>query len=322
MRDYGKVGPTFWSRGTGKELRGDPSAQLVALYLMTCPSANMVGLYYLPLALLAHETGLTAEGASKALRRVSEAHFAYYDDATETVWVPRMAAYQIGDVLKAKDKRREGVIRELHVVRKSPFVKDFFDRYARAYGLPLPDWVRSPFEAPSKPLRSQDQDQDQEQEHEQDLARARARGPEPEPEDPTERPSHVRVVPALPAGDAVPPARTLVDLAMPMTDSMRDTASMAGVLDPDRAFVEWKARKKSLGWTSSDWEAAWLADVGAVARRERTERDRAYRDRPGDDPEFVDPQSYEASRRRRTREDAEMQAEIQRRLAKAGVVNG
>ena len=319
MRDYGKVGPTFWSRGTGKELRGDPAAQLVALYLMTCPSANMVGLYYLPLALLAHETGLTTEGASKALRRCSEAHFAYYDDATETVWVPRMAAYQIGDVLKAKDKRREGVIRELHVVRKSPFVKDFFDRYARAYGLPLPDWVGSPFEAPSKPLRSQDQDQDQEQEQEQeqDPASGRARGSaEPGPE----RQSGVHVV--APAGDAVPPPRTLVDLAMPMTEAMRSAAQMAGVAHPEQAWTEWKARKKSLGWTSADWEASWLADVGVVARRERTERDRAYRDRPGDAPDYVDPQSYEASRRRRTREDAEMQAEIQRRLAKAGGAHG
>ena len=58
MRDYGKVSPHFWIGRTGKELRqAGPESQLVALYLLTSPHANMIGLYYMPLTFLSHETG-------------------------------------------------------------------------------------------------------------------------------------------------------------------------------------------------------------------------------------------------------------------------
>ena len=68
MRDYAKVSPRFWLGETGRELRkAGAEAQVVAFYLMTSPHANMLGLYYLPVLYLAHETGLGPEGASKGL---------------------------------------------------------------------------------------------------------------------------------------------------------------------------------------------------------------------------------------------------------------
>ena len=48
MRDYGKVSPGFWIGETGKALRGDMEAQIVALYLMTSPHATMTGVYHCP----------------------------------------------------------------------------------------------------------------------------------------------------------------------------------------------------------------------------------------------------------------------------------
>jgi hypothetical protein len=68
MRDFGKVNPQFWIGSTGKRLRGNPEAQLVALYLMTCPHANMIGVFHCPILYISHETGLPLEGASKGLR--------------------------------------------------------------------------------------------------------------------------------------------------------------------------------------------------------------------------------------------------------------
>ncbi|ENU2556439.1 hypothetical protein ACE4O8_005059, partial [Escherichia coli] len=74
MRDYAKVSPRFWLGETGRELRkAGAEAQVVAFYLMTSPHANMLGLYYLPVLYLAHETGLGLEGASKGLKRAVEA---------------------------------------------------------------------------------------------------------------------------------------------------------------------------------------------------------------------------------------------------------
>lgn len=164
MRDYARVLPQFWRGETGKSLRRDPDAQVLAMYLMTCPSSTMTGLYYLPIPTIAHETGLTLEGASKALRRLSEAGFAHYDEQEEVIWVPEMARCQIDDTLPARDNRIKGVLRELEQYRSSRFYLAFFDRYRRDFHLPAP----SPFEGPSKPLRSQDQDQDQDQEQEQE----------------------------------------------------------------------------------------------------------------------------------------------------------
>jgi hypothetical protein len=165
MRDYAKVCPGFWTGETGRHLRQyGRDAQLVALYLITGPSANMIGLYILALPLLEHHTGLSRQGALEALRSLSEGGFCQYDEAAEEVWVPEMACYQVGPTLKKEDNQVKGVTRELQQFRKSRFFKEFLDRYGEAYHLnDHPDLkpLRSPSEGPCKPLRSQEQEQEQ-----------------------------------------------------------------------------------------------------------------------------------------------------------------
>jgi hypothetical protein len=150
LRDYGTVASQFWVRGTGKELRGDMEAQIVALYLMTSPHANMIGVYHLPVMYLAHETGMSPEGATKALQRLASLDFCTYED--EWVCVHNFAANQIGEELKPEDKRVKGVMNELAKVPAGKCRESFISRYQDPYHLP-----RSPSEAPSKPLRSQKQ---------------------------------------------------------------------------------------------------------------------------------------------------------------------
>lgn len=167
MREYGKVGPMFWTGKTGKRIREKGrNAQVGALYVLTAPGSNMLGLYYLPVPVLAHETGMPLEEASKALQCLSEVGFAYYDDESEYVFVPNMARFQIGDRLQATDKRVAGIKKQLESLRKSPFFNEFLNLYRESYHLQ----DVSPSEAPQKPLRSQEQDQEQravEQEQEQ-----------------------------------------------------------------------------------------------------------------------------------------------------------
>ena len=170
MREYGKVGPTFWTGETGKKIKkAGPNAQIVALYLQTAPGSNMLGLYYLPIPVLAHETGMTLEEASKALQCLSEVGFAEYDHDSEHVFLPRMAHYQIGSGLTigkdGPDKRVVGIKKQLETLRKNPFFNRFLELYREPYHLQ----EVSPSEAPQKPLRSQDQDQDC-QEHLQEQA--------------------------------------------------------------------------------------------------------------------------------------------------------
>jgi NACalpha-BTF3-like transcription factor len=173
MRGYSKVGPKFWIGETGKKLRAaGADAQLVAVYLLTSPHANMLGLYYIPKSFIAHETGMGFEGASKGLQRAIEAGFCEYDEATEMVWVIEMATYQVADELKAKDLRVKGVQIEYDSLPANPYLARFFEKYGQQFCMSSKRGElvekRSPFEAPSKPLRSQEQEQEQEQQQEQE----------------------------------------------------------------------------------------------------------------------------------------------------------
>lgn len=167
MRDYGKVAPQFWTGQTGKALKAaGPEAVIVALYLMTSPHANMIGLYYMPKLYLAHETGLGEEGACKGLERAIEAGFCSYDEASEHVFVHAMARFQIADSLKADDKRCKGIENELAKAPKGALELAFRRIYAAAFNLKGIAKSASPLEGASKPLGSQEQEQEQEQDQE------------------------------------------------------------------------------------------------------------------------------------------------------------
>lgn len=166
MRDYGIVSPKFWIGRTGKQLRGNAEVQLLALYLMTSPHATMTGVYHCPILYMANETGLTEKGASKALARLIEAGFCEYEGASETVFVLRMARYQVGESLNEKDKRVEGLRREVEKM-ENRFKTRFLEVYGEVFHLNGKVKINSPSEGASEPHRSQDQDQDQDQEQEQ-----------------------------------------------------------------------------------------------------------------------------------------------------------
>lgn len=146
MRDYGKVSPKFWIGKSGKALRGHPEAQIVALYLMTCPTSDMTGVFNCPLMYIAHETGLGLEGASKGLKRLIEGDFCTFDEDSDMVFVHEMAKYQIGEELKVNDNQVKSVKRAYQSMPEA-IKPEFFSRYKDAFHLP----VGSPSEAPPKP---------------------------------------------------------------------------------------------------------------------------------------------------------------------------
>lgn len=158
MREYGQVSPAFWIGDTGKLLRGDAPAQVLALYLMTSPHSNMTGVFHCPVLYMGYETGLGVEGASKGLKRLLEVGFCEYDDTSECVFVLRMAAYQIAESLKPGDNRIAGLRKEVAKMAPLTFRHRFLDVYGSAFclmgdentteGKPL----TSPLQAPSKGL--------------------------------------------------------------------------------------------------------------------------------------------------------------------------
>ena len=151
MRDYGKVAPSFWIGATGKALRGDANAQLLALYLMTSPHSNMIGVFHCPVLYMAHETGITLEGASEALRRLVEVGFCTYEGESETVFVHRMAAYQVGESLSPKDNQVKGIQKDFEKMAPELIKQAFYAIYSVAFHLPDLQNTQGQAQAPCKP---------------------------------------------------------------------------------------------------------------------------------------------------------------------------
>jgi hypothetical protein len=128
LRGYGAISPQFWTGKTGKQLRNSKDARILATHLITGSNANMLGLYYLPIPLIIHETGLTAKEVSTAFKFLKEEGFAYYHEETEFVYIPAMAPWQMGD-LKPNDNKVKGVNREYAALPDNPFLGEFFDRH-------------------------------------------------------------------------------------------------------------------------------------------------------------------------------------------------
>lgn len=162
MRDYAKAVPKMWHGKTFKALRKHPEGLVVALYLMTSPSSNMLGLYAQPVLYMAYETGLGEEGARKGLQQCIEAGYCSYDDESEFVWVHEMASYQIASELKGSDLRCKGIQKDYDALPDNPFLGEFFDRYAESFHLHGRRGGEGATQPPCKPLRSQEQEQEQE----------------------------------------------------------------------------------------------------------------------------------------------------------------
>ena len=142
----------------------------------------MIGLYYLPVPVILHESGLSAEAVERALTALCRIRFAEYDPESEYVWVYEMAQWQVlgnREIASPRDKRVKGVRQQLQRLGRNPFTPRFHDKYAAAFRLEesctslaeetsgdeshQPGPIRevqspgserggSPFEAPSKPL--------------------------------------------------------------------------------------------------------------------------------------------------------------------------
>lgn len=196
MRKYSSITPKFWIGKTGRKLRGDISAKLVAAYLLSCPNNDMTGVFYCPLCQISAETGLPLEapsvplpspfqgplkGIREALETLQREDFAIYDYESEYVFVKKMALFQIAQELKPTDKRVTGIktaIESMPENFKYLFIKEYNECFNLGFkDIPAPDFeefcnktqgenkiFESPLEAPSKALRSQEQEQEQEQE--------------------------------------------------------------------------------------------------------------------------------------------------------------
>lgn len=135
MRDHGSIDPAFWTGSTGRKMRKNKDARILATYLMTSPHATAIGIYYLAVPTICHETGLSPEEFDTAIRWLSAEGVAFYDAERELVWVPRLAHYQLAEAMKPTDKRMPWVRRQLSHFRGHVFHLQFLLGYGVEYGL-------------------------------------------------------------------------------------------------------------------------------------------------------------------------------------------
>jgi hypothetical protein len=189
VRTYAIMRPQFWTRGSGKKLRGNQKAQVLAMFLMTCGQGTRCGIFPVALPTIAHETGLALDELPDLFKVVSE--IAQYDDEEELCWVPNSAREQLGETLKPSDNKWKGLLAEVGQFLKHRFGRAFVEMYREAYSLPFeaaPKVVASSIVVPSKPLPSPSE------------------GSATELKGASEPQGKVRTAQVLGSGEAVPPA--------------------------------------------------------------------------------------------------------------------
>lgn len=170
---YGVVFPEFWTGPTGKAIRAEgKDAVILALYLMTCRYATMIGVFRLLVDDVKIETGIGIKGLVGGFDTLQRLDFADYDAGTQHVWVREMAKFRMHlykkSPLDSNDLRVKGAQNFYDKLAPNPFLGAFFDRYAKEIRLKrrrdIGALASTPLQvAPYKPLqgpRSQITDSD------------------------------------------------------------------------------------------------------------------------------------------------------------------
>jgi hypothetical protein len=191
VRTYGTVTPQFWTGQTGKEIRAlGLECQVLALYLMTNPHTNALGVYYLPLIFISHETGIPPEGVRKGLASLSKVGFSYYDEGSEVVFVKEMAKFQIGE-LSPRDHKATWVKKEYQKLPKCPFLYAFYARYKDLFNLLHPRGSEGAWKGLGSFLVEMDMEMDMEMEQDKTEEGEKSFAPHPCHEDGADKPSSV-----------------------------------------------------------------------------------------------------------------------------------
>lgn len=149
---YGVLLASFFDGPTGQALQASKSkdAMILATFLIANRFANMIGLYEISLSKIGHTLTIVSSQTTirRALKILGDLRFAFYDPATEFVWVREMARVRMnltGVPIHQDDKRRLGAVKLYANLPINPYLGPFYDRYVtelklpkRREGLPLP----------------------------------------------------------------------------------------------------------------------------------------------------------------------------------------
>lgn len=91
MQRYAKVSIKFWT--DEKILSLSEKTKLLALYLLTSPHSNSLGLYYLPLQYVSADLGFGVKEVMEGIKELEKIQFCIYDENTRVVFLPNFLTY-------------------------------------------------------------------------------------------------------------------------------------------------------------------------------------------------------------------------------------
>jgi len=132
------VDERFWSGETGRELKLlGKDAQLLALFLVTNPMANPLGLYNFTIEHVVRYLPMTVDEARLAMDALIGVDFVSYNDDTGMVFVHNMVSYQNGFNLKVTDTRLVSIHNKLRELpANEPLVQKFKSMYSDYLHIP------------------------------------------------------------------------------------------------------------------------------------------------------------------------------------------
>lgn len=130
MRDFCKFSPKFWQSDLSAKLKAlGIDALLLAHYLQTNHHSTMLGVYYLPISYIAHDTGISEEHLFKLLAAFKTLNFCHYDFERHYIWVVDLALTQVGESLKAGDKRIIALQKQFEELPVLCFLRELYSKY-------------------------------------------------------------------------------------------------------------------------------------------------------------------------------------------------
>lgn len=181
-RRYRKVFTRIWRHPKFRSMNGDEKT--MALYILTGPQTNRIGLFVFSIGAAAEDLNVTTAAVTKRLAFVVRAFGWEFDKEARVIWIPSWWAWNDP---KENSKAFQGALTDLNEVPACGLIRKFCQNLVgipeALHGLMAPLWEsmgtdtrsigdRSGIERVSDayqiPARSQEQEQEQEKEQEQE----------------------------------------------------------------------------------------------------------------------------------------------------------
>jgi hypothetical protein len=148
MPSYWRVAPRFWTDPAMR--RADDDTRMLALYLLTCPHRNVIGLFWLPKTYMCADLGWDAKRLGKPFGQLLSAGFHAYDEEAEVTLIRNALKYQAPE----NDNQVVAAIRHLEDLPATFLASEFrglAERFCERLAKALPDGFGQPLPDPTTP---------------------------------------------------------------------------------------------------------------------------------------------------------------------------